>query len=82
MTHNAAYFTDSQQQALYRVPIGPGGALGDFQSVPLGGDYVHVGGGQLNLNGIDATPSGKWLIAVQTASGKLYRIDPRPAWRS
>jgi sugar lactone lactonase YvrE len=77
VTHKAAYFTDSQQPVLYRVPLGPGGALGDFQAVPLGGDYVHVGGGQLNLNGIDATPSGKWLIAVQTASGKLYRIDPK-----
>jgi hypothetical protein len=76
VTHDAAYFTDSQQAAIYRVPIGPHGALGNVQSIPLGGDYVHVGGGQLNLNGIDATPNGKTLIAVQTASGKLYRIDP------
>jgi sugar lactone lactonase YvrE len=65
------------QPVLYRVPLGPGASIGDFQTVPLGGDYVHVGGGQLNLNGIDATPSGKWLIAVQTTSGKLYRIDPK-----
>ena len=60
---------------LYKVPIGPGGALGDAQTITLGGDYVHVDG-QLNLNGIDATPNGKKLIAVQTAGGKLYRIDP------
>ena len=58
------------------MPIGPGGVLGDFQSIPLGGEYAHVAG-QLNLNGIDATPNGKWLIAVQTAGGKLYRIDPK-----
>jgi len=76
VTHNAAYFTDSRQAAIYRVPIGPGGALGDFQSIPLSGDYAHVAG-QLNLNGIEATPNGKWLIAVQTAAGKLYRIDPQ-----
>lgn len=76
VTHDAAYFTDSRQPAIYRVPIGPGGVLGDFQTIPLGGDYVHVSG-QLNLNGIDATPSGRWLIAVQTAGGKLYRIDPQ-----
>jgi sugar lactone lactonase YvrE len=76
VTHDAAYFTDSQQAVLYRVPIGPHGALGDAQTIPLGGDYVHVAG-QLNLNGIDATPSGKKLIAVQTAGGKLYRIDPQ-----
>jgi sugar lactone lactonase YvrE len=29
-----------------------------------------------NLNGIDATPNGKTLIAVQTNTGKLFRIDP------
>jgi sugar lactone lactonase YvrE len=76
VTHDAAYFTDSQQAVLYRVPLGPNGALGDAQTIKLGGDYVHVAG-QFNLNGIDATPSGKTLIAVQTAGGKLYRIDPQ-----
>jgi sugar lactone lactonase YvrE len=75
VTHDAAYFTDSQQPQLYRVPIGPGGVLGDAQTIPLSGDYAHVSG-MLNLNGIDATPSGKTLVAVQTAGGKLYRIDP------
>ena len=75
VTHNAAYFTDSRQAVLYKVPIGPGGPLGDAQTITLGGDYVHVNG-QLNLNGIDATANGKKLIAVQTAGGKLYRIDP------
>jgi sugar lactone lactonase YvrE len=75
VTHDAAYFTDSQQPKIYRVPIGPGGVLGDTQTITLGGDYVHVGG-QFNLNGIDATPSGRTLVAVQTAGGKLYRIDP------
>jgi sugar lactone lactonase YvrE len=75
VTHGGAYFTDSMQAALYRVPIGPHGALGNAQTIPLGGDYVHVAG-QLNLNGIDATRNGKTLVAVQTAGGKLYRIDP------
>lgn len=75
VTHNAAYFTDSQRGVLYRVPIGPTGALGDAQTLTLGGDYVHVEGA-FNLNGIDATPSGKTLVAVQTVNGKLYQIDP------
>jgi hypothetical protein len=60
---------------LYRVPIGPTGALGDAQTITLGGDYAHVAG-QFNLNGIDATPSGKALVAVQSVNGNLYRIDP------
>jgi hypothetical protein len=29
-----------------------------------------------NLNGIVASPNGKVLIAVQTNTGKLFRIDP------
>ena len=76
VTHNAAYFTDSQKAVLYRVPIGPGGVLGDAQTIGLGGDYVHVPGA-FNLNGIDATPSGRTLVAVQTVNGRLYRIGPR-----
>jgi len=75
VTHDAAYFTDSMKAVVYKVPIGPEGQLGDAQTIALGGDYAHVAG-QFNLNGIDVTPSGKTLIAVQTAGGKLYRIDP------
>ena len=56
VTHDAAYFTDSQKGVLYRVPLGPAGALGDAETITLGGDYVHVPG-QFNLNGIDATSS-------------------------
>jgi hypothetical protein len=75
VTTKAAYFTDSRQAVLYRVPIGPRGALGNAQTIPLGGDYAHVPG-ELNLNGIDATRSGKALVAVQTFNGRLYRINP------
>src|SRR3954451_10251695 len=75
VTHDAAYFTDSQTDVIYKIPIGAGGALGDAQTIKLGGDYVHVPGA-FNLNGIDATANGSTLVAVQTAGGKLYRIDP------
>jgi sugar lactone lactonase YvrE len=75
VTHNAAYFPESQKAVLYRIPIGPGGALGNAQTLALGGDYTHVAGA-FNLNGIDATPRGKTLVADQTATGRLYRINP------
>jgi sugar lactone lactonase YvrE len=75
VTHDAAYFTDSQKAVLYRVPIGPGGELGEAETIPLSGDYVHVAGA-FNLNGIDATPSGETLVAVQSVNGRLYTIDP------
>ena len=44
-------------------------------AIPLTGDYQHVAG--FNLNGIDATPSGRTLLAVQSATGKLFTIDPK-----
>ena len=75
VTHDAAYLTDSQKAVLYRIPIGPGGALGDAETIPLSGDYVHVAGA-FNHNGIDATPSGGTLVAVQSVNGRLYSIDP------
>jgi sugar lactone lactonase YvrE len=74
VTRSGAYFTDSQKAVLYRIPIAAGGALGDAQTIPLSGDFALASG--FNLNGIDATPNGGTLIAVQTNKGKLFRIDP------
>ena len=59
---------------MYRVPLGPGRTLGNAETIPLGGDFTLAAG--LNLNGIDATANGKTLVAVQTNTGKLFRIDP------
>lgn len=74
VTKDAAYFTDSRKAVLYVVPIGPGGALGAFRTLPVTGDFT-LGSG-FNLNGIDATANGKTLVAVQSNAGKLFRIDP------
>jgi len=77
LTPDAAWFTDSLQPVLYKVPLGHGGSLPDqsaVQTVPLSGDYVHVAG--FNANGIARTPDGKALLIVQTATGKIFRVDP------
>jgi sugar lactone lactonase YvrE len=74
VTRTGAFFTDSQKAVLYRIPIGPRGALGAVQPITVGGDFALVTG--FNLNGIDATRNGKTLIAVQSNTGKLFRIDP------
>jgi sugar lactone lactonase YvrE len=77
VTRQAAYFTNSFQPEFYRVPLGPGGALpeqGEIETIVLSGDYVQVAG--FNANGIAATPNGKWLIVVQSATGSLFRVDP------
>jgi sugar lactone lactonase YvrE len=74
VTKRAVWLTDSQRPVLYKVALSRNGEPGAVTTVPLGGDYAHVAG--FNLNGIVATSSGKTLIAVQSASKRLYAIDP------
>lgn len=76
VTSDAAWFTDSFQAVLYKVPLGPGGTLGGTaETVELGGDFVLAG--EFNANGIEATPNGKTLIIVHSTLGTLYRVDPQ-----
>ena len=73
-----AWFTDSSNPVLYGVPLGKRGSLPDASAVitlPLTGDYVHQPG--FNLNGITATPDGKAILAVQSSTGLLFRIDAK-----
>jgi sugar lactone lactonase YvrE len=77
VTKQAAWFTDSLQPVLYRVPLGPNGEPGPasaVETVELGGDYDHEPG--FNVNGIAATPNGKTLVVVQSNLGRLYAVAP------
>jgi sugar lactone lactonase YvrE len=79
VTRDAAYFTDSGRQVLYRVPLGPRGELpdpSDVQEIPLGPGFDFDESAFPNANGIVATPDGKSLIVVNTAFGTLYKVDP------
>jgi sugar lactone lactonase YvrE len=76
VTKSAAWFTDSLQPVLYRVPLGPDGrpgAASSVQTVELKGEYAHGAG--FNVNGIDATPNGATLIIVQSNTGKLFKVS-------
>ena len=73
VTNDAAFFTDSNRQVLYRVPIGADGTIGTPAILPLSGIQFVAG---FNLNGIDATPNGQTLIVVNSSTGKLYAVDP------
>jgi sugar lactone lactonase YvrE len=78
VTKDAAFFTHSLRPTLYRVPLARNGELPDaptVETIPLGGDYQFTPG-QLNANGIAATPDGKWLIIVNSVDGVLYKVDP------
>jgi sugar lactone lactonase YvrE len=75
VTRDAAYFTDSMRAVVYRIGLSQGGRPAVAAEVlPLTGDFQLVPG--FNLNGIEATPNGKTLVAVQTVTGKLFSIDP------
>ena len=78
LVRRTAWFTDSANPVLYGLPVGKHGALPDASAritLPLTGDYVHQAG--FNLNGITGTPDGKALLAVQSSTGLLFRIDPK-----
>lgn len=77
LTREAAWFTDSFRAVLYRVPLGPAGALpdpGEVTELPLTGDWEQLAG--FNANGIETTPDGKALLVVSSATGVLHRVDP------
>ena len=70
VTKDAAWFTDSMNPVLYRVPLD----LGPAETLPLTGDLVFGPG--FNTNGIDATANGKTLVLVQSNTGGLFTADP------
>jgi sugar lactone lactonase YvrE len=84
VTRDAVYFTDSFRPSIYRVPLGPGGALISGAApleIPLSGDFVFdavcpIFPQPANANGIDATPDGKVLVIVNLCTGQLFRVDP------
>jgi sugar lactone lactonase YvrE len=75
VTRAGAYFTNSNRAAIYRVAIGRGGRLGTTaRTIPLTGAFQQQSG--FNANGIEATANGRWLVIVQSNTGKLFRVNP------
>jgi len=76
ITDDAVFFTNSLQPALYKVPLSRRAQprADAVTTITLGGDFVQLAGN--NANGIVATPGGKFLIVVNSASGSLFRVDP------
>jgi sugar lactone lactonase YvrE len=70
VTGDAAWFTDSFRSVIYRVDLGDG-EISELDLTELAQPVPNV----FRLNGIDATPDGTTLIAVNSTDGELYRID-------
>jgi sugar lactone lactonase YvrE len=71
----SAWFTDSAQPALYRVPIGDDGSIAGFETLGVSGPAAHLSG-PFNLNGIAASPDGATLIVAHSGDQTLYTVDP------
>jgi sugar lactone lactonase YvrE len=75
VTGDAAWFTDSFAALLHRVPLSGNGMPGTVvETIPLTGDFTLRDG--FNLNGIEAARGGRVLIAIQSNTGDLFRVDP------
>ena len=80
VTEEAAFFTDSVNAVLYRVPLGRFGQLPaaeDVEAVPLTGDLAYDDDpATFEANGIETTPDRSALLVVQSGTGLLFRVDP------
>ncbi|MEO3861997.1 superoxide dismutase [Acrocarpospora sp. B8E8] len=76
LTRHAAYFTDSTNPVLYKLPFGRHGELpAEAVTIPLSGDLVYGTG--INSNGIAPAPDGKALLVIQSNTGQLFRVNPQ-----
>lgn len=76
LTSDAAYFTDTLRPVLWRVARD---SVADAVLEPwlsFEGTVLEYGE-EPNLNGIVATPDGRYLIVVLMKTGRLFRIDTR-----
>jgi sugar lactone lactonase YvrE len=74
VTGGFAYFTDSVQPHLYRIPIHRNGTVGTASQLALTGPAANITGA-FNVNGIAAAPGGKYLILSHSTDGTLYRVN-------
>jgi sugar lactone lactonase YvrE len=80
VTRSAAWFTDSQRQQLYRLPLRANGRpSGAAQTVPITGDLQYDDDAEtFEANGIAATAQGS-LLVVQSRTGGLFLVSPQGA---
>ncbi|AWN22543.1 superoxide dismutase [Deinococcus irradiatisoli] len=73
----SVYVTDSTRPMLWRVVPRSGQVPSTIEPwLDLGKTPIKYGPG-INLNGIVATPDGRYLLTIQLNTGELWRIDTR-----
>ncbi|MFI8511813.1 superoxide dismutase [Streptomyces sp. NPDC085460] len=73
LTEHAAWFTDSTNPVLYKLPLHGGRLPAAAVRIPISGDLAYGEG--FNANGITPTPDGRALLVVQSSTGGLFRVD-------
>jgi len=78
LRRGSAWFTDSQRPVLYKVTPRRGQPLSNarVRTLRLRGAWQQVPM-ENNANGISTTPNGRALLVVQSATGKLFRVNPQ-----
>jgi hypothetical protein len=76
VTHNAAWFTDSRQPVLYKVPFDHRGKVGPAEPLELRGPAGDASFG-FNLNGIAAAHLGHSLLVAHSGNGTIIKVNPR-----
>ncbi|MCW7538358.1 superoxide dismutase family protein [Aquabacterium sp. A7-Y] len=71
------YVTDSQRPVLFRARNVANQPTALEPWLDLARTPIRYVDGAVNLNGMVVTPDGRYLVAVQTATGQLWRIDTR-----
>ncbi len=71
---NRVYVTDSFRPMLYRARLALDGGTSLEPWLDLSGTSIRYQPNQINLNGIVASPDGRWLMAIQLVTGQLWRI--------
>ena len=70
------YATDSFRPVIHRIRNAPGGGAATMEPwLDLSATPVRYVPNEVNLNGLVASPDGRWLLSVQLATGQLWRID-------
>jgi Cu-Zn family superoxide dismutase len=69
------YVTDSFRPILFRIAATPGAPAALEPWLDLAATPIRYVPNEINLNGIVASPDGRWLLAVQQITGQLWRID-------
>jgi len=70
------YVTDSTRPLLHRIRVATGNDSPVLEPwLDLSATPIRYVPNAFNLNGIVASADGRWLLAVQTSTGQLWRID-------